>query len=80
MRDAIKVLAYIQHTVELQCTHLSTIKLNKNRINHFTTVLGTDLIPVITDPTVTMTASRPYIGTVPLAQLIDEWNDRNNTA
>jgi gag-polypeptide of LTR copia-type len=45
----------------------------------YATVLGSDLIPVITDPTVTMTASGPYIGTFPLAQLTDEWNDRNNT-
>jgi gag-polypeptide of LTR copia-type len=46
----------------------------------YATVLGTDLIPVATSSSITTTASIAYIGTISLTQLIDEWNDRNNTA
>ena len=41
---------------------------------------GTDLIPRNTNPAATITDNVTYIGETPLAQLIDEWNDRNNTA
>jgi gag-polypeptide of LTR copia-type len=46
----------------------------------YSNLIGIDLIPLITDPAVSMTASMLYIGTIPLAQLTDEWNNRNNTA
>jgi hypothetical protein len=46
----------------------------------YATVLSTDLIPVTTNPSITTLAGIAYIGATPLSQLIDEWNDRNNTA
>jgi gag-polypeptide of LTR copia-type len=46
----------------------------------YATVLRTDLIPVTTNPSVIMSAGIAYMGAIRLAQLIDEWNDRNNTA
>ena len=46
----------------------------------YSTILGTDILPSITDPSVTTTNNISYIGDTPLSQLIDEWNDRNNVA
>jgi hypothetical protein len=46
----------------------------------YATVLSTDLIPVTTNTSVITTGGVAYIGATPLSQLIDEWNDRNNTA
>ena len=43
-------------------------------------ITGTDLIPRETSPTATVTDDIVYIGMIPLTQLIDEWNDRNNSA
>jgi gag-polypeptide of LTR copia-type len=39
-----------------------------------------DLLPLATDLSVTTTNNVTYIGTTPLTQLVDEWNDRDNTA
>ena len=43
-------------------------------------ITGTDLIPRKTSPTATVTDDIIYIGTIPLTLLIDEWNNRNNSA
>ena len=43
-------------------------------------ITGTDLIPRETSPTATVTDDIVYIGTIPLTLLIDEWNNRNNSA
>jgi gag-polypeptide of LTR copia-type len=46
----------------------------------YTITTDTDLLPLATDLSVTTTNNVAYIGTTPLTQLVDEWNDRNNTA
>ena len=43
-------------------------------------ITGTDLIPRETSPTATVTDDIVYIGMIPLTLLVDEWNDRNNSA
>jgi gag-polypeptide of LTR copia-type/Pol polyprotein, beta-barrel domain len=46
----------------------------------YATVLGTDLIPVVTNTSITTTAGIACNGAIPLSQLIDEWKEWNNTA
>ena len=43
-------------------------------------IIGTNLIPRETSPSAITTDNVIYIGTIPLTQLIDEWNDKNNSA
>ena len=46
----------------------------------YSTILGSDTLPSPDNQTITMTDNIPHIGTIPLSQLVDEWNDRNNVA
>ena len=46
----------------------------------YSIIIGTDLIPRETSPSTITTDDMVYIGTIPLTQLIDEWNDKNNSA
>ena len=43
-------------------------------------IIGTDLIPRETSPFTITTDDVIYIRTIPLTHLIDEWNDKNNSA
>ena len=43
-------------------------------------IIGTDLIPRETSPSAITTDDMVYIRTIPLTHLINEWNDKNNTA
>ena len=45
----------------------------------YSIITGTDLIPRNTNPAATVTDDVTYIGATPLAQLINKWNNRNNT-
>ena len=44
----------------------------------YSTILSTDILPTITNQTITMTNDIPHVGTMPLSLLIAEWNDHNN--
>ena len=46
----------------------------------YSTILGTDILPSPINQTITMTNDIPHVGTTPLSQLVDKWNDRNNVA
>ena len=46
----------------------------------YATILGSDILPSPDNQIITMTENIPHIGTIPLSQLVDEWNDRNNVA
>ena len=43
-------------------------------------IIGTNLIPRETSPSTSTTDDMVYIGTIPLTHLIDECNDKNNSA
>ena len=44
----------------------------------YANVLGTDILPSTSNQVTTMIGSIPHVGTTPLSQLINEWNDCNN--
>ena len=46
----------------------------------YSIITGTDLIPRETSPSAVTTDDVIYIGSIPLTRLIDEWNDKNNSA
>ena len=46
----------------------------------YNNILDKDTLPARDDPNVTLVNSIWHIGSTPLAQLIKEWNDRNDTA
>ena len=44
----------------------------------YATIIGTDLLPTTQNQTTAIVAGVTVVGTNPLAQLMDEWHDRNN--
>ena len=46
----------------------------------YATILGTDPLPHTSSPNVTKVGAILHIGSTPLTQLIDEWNNRNNVS
>jgi len=46
----------------------------------YATILGTDLLPLMSNPNVTTVGTIPHISSTPLTHLIDEWKDRNNVS
>ena len=43
-------------------------------------ILGTDMLPCTANQIITMTNNNPYVSSVPLSQLKDEWYNCNNIA
>ena len=46
----------------------------------YSSILGTDIFPITTNETITMTNNIAHVGTTPLSDPKEEWHDHNNTA